>query len=74
MASVYKRTWRGEDGKKRVSWVAAYRDQDGRRNNKGFVTRKAAKAFLTWSRGKSSAASIPLNTPRLPPPRQPIYG
>jgi len=30
MASVYKRTWRGEDGKERVRWIAAYRDQDGR--------------------------------------------
>jgi hypothetical protein len=24
MASVYKRTWSGQDGKERVRWVAAY--------------------------------------------------
>jgi len=52
MASVYKRTWRGEDGKERVRWVAAYRDQDGRRHNKGFVTRKDAKTFLTLVEGE----------------------
>ena len=52
MASAYKRTWRGEDGKERVRWVAAYRDQDGRRHNKGFVTRKDAKTFLTLVEGE----------------------
>jgi hypothetical protein len=35
-----------------VSWVVAYRDQDGRRNNKGFVTREDAKAFLTLVEGE----------------------
>jgi len=32
MASVYKRTWTGQDGKERVRWVAAYKDQHGRRH------------------------------------------
>ena len=27
MASVYKRTWSGADGRKSVRWVAAYTDQ-----------------------------------------------
>ena len=35
MASVYKRTWTGADGRERVRWVAAYKDQHGRRHNKG---------------------------------------
>ena len=52
MVGVYKRTWRGEDGKERVRWIAAYRDQDGRRHNKGFVTRKDAKTFLTLVEGE----------------------
>ena len=46
MASVYKRSWRGQDGRERVRWVAAYKDQDGRRHNKGLRSRKDAKAFL----------------------------
>jgi hypothetical protein len=40
MASVYKRTWVGHDGKERVRWVCAYKDQHGRRHNKGFRARK----------------------------------
>jgi integrase len=52
MASVYKRTWRGQDGKERVRWVAAYKDQHGRRHNKGFKVRKDAKAFLTLTEGE----------------------
>ena len=39
MASVYKRSWFGQDGRERVRWVAAYKDQDGGRRNKGFRTR-----------------------------------
>jgi hypothetical protein len=31
MASVYKRTRTGQDGRKRVRWVAVYKDQQGRR-------------------------------------------
>jgi hypothetical protein len=27
MASVYKRTWAGQDGKERVRWVAAYAER-----------------------------------------------
>jgi hypothetical protein len=46
MASVYKRTWTGQDGRERVRWVASYKDQHGRRHNKGFGARKDAKAFL----------------------------
>ena len=46
MASVYKRTWTGQDGRERVRWVASYKDQHGRRHNKGFGSRKDAKAFL----------------------------
>ena len=42
-----------------MSWVVAYRDQDGRRNNKGFVTREDAKAFLTLVEGESSAIHTP---------------
>jgi integrase len=52
MASVYKRTWRGQDGKERVRWVSAYKDQHGRRHNKGFKARKDAKAFLTLTEGE----------------------
>jgi integrase len=51
MASVYKRSWAGQDGRERVRWVAAYKDQDGRRHNKGFLTRKDAKAFLVLTEG-----------------------
>jgi hypothetical protein len=52
MASVYKRTWTGQDGRERVRWVAAYKDQHGRRHNKGFMTRKDAKAFLVLTEGE----------------------
>jgi integrase len=52
MASVYKRTWRGQDGKERVRWVSSYKDQHGRRHNKGFRARKDAKAFLTLTEGE----------------------
>jgi integrase len=52
MASVYKRTWRGQDGRERVRWVAAYKDQHGRRHNKGFLARKKAKAFLVLTEGE----------------------
>jgi hypothetical protein len=52
MASVYKRTWYGQDGRERVRWVAAYKDQDGRRHNKGFLTKKDAKAFLVLTEGE----------------------
>jgi integrase len=52
MASVYKRTWTGKDERERVRWVAAYKDQDGGRHNKGFVTRKDAKAFLVLTEGE----------------------
>ena len=45
MASVYKRTWSGQDGRERVRWVAAYKDQNGRRHNKGFLTKKDARRF-----------------------------
>ena len=52
MASGYKRAWSGQDGRERVRWVAAYKDQDGRRHNKGFLTRKDAKAFLVLTEGE----------------------
>ena len=52
MASVYKRTWTGADGRVRVRWVAAYKDQDGPRHNKGFKSRKDAKAFLVLTEGE----------------------
>jgi integrase len=52
MASVYKRTWTGADNRERVRWVAAYKDQDGRRHNKGFKSRKDAKAFLVITEGE----------------------
>lgn len=52
MASVYKRTWTGQDNRERVRWVAAYKDQDGRRHNKGFLSRKEAKAFLVLTEGE----------------------
>ena len=52
MASVYKRTWLGRDGKERVRFVAAHRDQHGRRHNKGFKARKDAKAFLVLTEGE----------------------
>ena len=52
MASVYRRTWTGADGKTRVRWVAAYKDQDGKRHNKGFRARKEAKAFLVMTEGE----------------------
>lgn len=52
MASVYKRAWSGQDGRERVRWVAAYKDQDGHRHNKGFLTRKAARAFLVLTEGE----------------------
>jgi len=54
MASVYRRTWRGQDGKTRVRFVAAYKDQHGRRHNKGFKVRKDAKAFLVLTEGEIS--------------------
>ena len=40
MASVYKRTWTSAVLGERVR-VAAYKDQDGRRHNKGFKIRAA---------------------------------
>ena len=46
MASVYKRTWPGQDGRERVRWIAAYKDQHGQRHNKGFRAKKEARAFL----------------------------
>jgi integrase len=52
MASVYKRTWTGQDGRERVRWVCAYKDQHGRRHNKGFKARKDAKAFLVLTEGE----------------------
>jgi len=52
MASVYKRTWSGQHGRERVRWVAAYKDQHGRRHNKGFKGRKDAKAFLVMTEGE----------------------
>ena len=52
MASIYKRSWRGQDGRERVRWVAAYKDQHGRRHNKGFRARKDAKAFLVLTEGE----------------------
>jgi len=52
MASVYKRTWIGQDGKERVRWVSAYKDQHGRRHNRGFKARKDAKAFLVLVEGE----------------------
>jgi integrase len=52
MASVYRRTWTGQDKRERVRWVAAYRDQDGKRHNKGFRSRKGAKAFLVLTEGE----------------------
>jgi integrase len=52
MASVYKRTWSGQDKRERVRWVAAYKDQDGKRHNKGFRSRKDAKAFLVLTEGE----------------------
>jgi integrase len=52
MASVYKRTWSGQDGRERARWVAAYKDQDGKRHNKGFLSRKDAKAFLVLTEGE----------------------
>jgi integrase len=52
MASVYKRSWFGRDGRERVRWVAAYKDQDGGRHNKGFRSRKDAKAFLVLTEGE----------------------
>jgi hypothetical protein len=55
MASCYKRTWRRADGHERARWVAAYKDQHGRRHNKGFLTRKEAKAFLVLVSGEVAA-------------------
>src|SRR5215831_8968962 len=52
MASVYKRTWAGVDNRERVRWVAAYKDQHGRRHNKGLKARKDAKAFLVLTEGE----------------------
>ena len=52
MASVYKRNWAGQDRRERVRWVAAYKDQHGRRHNKGFKVRKDAKAFLLMVGGE----------------------
>jgi integrase len=49
---VYKRSWTGLDGRVRVRWVAAYKDQDGQRHNKGFTVRKDAKAFLVRTEGE----------------------
>jgi len=52
MASVYRRTWTGAEGRTRVRFVAAYRDQHGRRHNRGFKARKDAKAFLVLTEGE----------------------
>jgi integrase len=52
MASVYKRAWSGKDGRERVRWVAAYKNQDRGRHNKGFRSRKDAKAFLVLTEGE----------------------
>ena len=35
-----------------MRWVVAYKDQHGRRHNKGFLTRKDAKAFLVLTLGE----------------------
>jgi len=42
MASVYKRTWRGQDGRERVRWVAAYKDQHGRRQARRIGTARSS--------------------------------
>ena len=52
MASVDKRTWTGADNRERVRWVAAYKDQHGRRHNRGFKARKDARAFLILTEGE----------------------
>ena len=49
-SGAYRRAWTGADG--RVRWVASYRDQEGKRRNKGFLTRKEAKGFLVLTEGE----------------------
>jgi integrase len=44
-ASVRKRTWQTKDGPK-TAWIADYFDQDGKRRQKTFTTRGAAKDWL----------------------------
>ena len=74
MTSGYKRTWTGADGRERARWVAAYRDRDGRRHNKWFMTRKDAKAFLVLTEGEIARGSIRPKAPRSPAPQPPICG
>lgn len=57
MASVYKRSWQGQDGRERVRWVCAYKDQHGQRHNKGHLTRKAAKAVLVLTELRAAPAA-----------------
>jgi integrase len=52
MASTYKRQWKGADNIARVRWVAAFKDQNGVRRNKSFMTRKEAKAYETLVGGE----------------------
>jgi integrase len=50
--SVYKRKWRGRGGKEQVRWVASFKDQLGRRHQKGFILRKEAKDYDAAQRGE----------------------
>jgi integrase len=51
MASVRKRTWKS-GGKDKTGWVADYFDQNGKRHQQAFPTKRAADAFLVQARGE----------------------
>jgi integrase len=51
MASVRKRTWKSGSTEK-TAWVADYFDQNGKRHQQAFPTKRAADAFLVQARGE----------------------
>src|SRR6516164_4144445 len=54
MATVRKRTWTTAKGEQRSAWVADYFDQNHKRHEKAFPTKKAAKAWLVKAQGEVS--------------------
>jgi integrase len=43
--SVYKRTWRNQDGSQSEVWIVSYRDQGGTRRTKNFDRKRDADAY-----------------------------
>jgi integrase len=52
MATVRKRNWTTAKGEERSAWVADYFDQNRKRHEKAFPTKKAARAWLVETQGE----------------------